>query len=133
MRTCRQNGFVLFVVIIFLMLLGFFMAVLTSHLKNLSYETNAERLKVYNQNLISSALAWANCNKHRLAEKNGQTIDLDVTQLGINGSKASITVEAVDQDKIKIKLTAQCQRARLILKKTQHAEIKKSPIKEKPN
>ncbi|MBW8015011.1 MAG: hypothetical protein FVQ82_02415 [Planctomycetes bacterium] len=125
MRSDKQKGFVLFVVVIFLMLLGLVLAILSNHLSNLTYETTAERLKVHNANLASSAFAWANQNKQVLAEKSaGDTIDLEVSEMGINGGKAAITVVAIEDGKIKINLTTQCSRARVILKRTHHATIK---------
>ncbi|MCF7954904.1 MAG: hypothetical protein K9M75_03785 [Phycisphaerae bacterium] len=128
MRPDRQKGFVLFVVIIFMTVLGVALAVLGSHLKNLAYETTTERLKVYNDNLVTSSMAWANRNVKQLAEKTiGQTIELDVSELSINGGRAAITVTAIEADKIKINLTAECSRARVILKATRNTTIKIPP------
>lgn len=128
MRPDRQKGFVLFVVIIFMTVLGLALAILASHLKNLSYETTTERLKVYNENLVTSSMAWANRNAKQLAEKTaGETIDLDVSELSINGGRAAITVTAIEGDEIKINLKAECSRGRLILKRTRQATIKAPP------
>jgi len=122
MRPDRQKGFVLFVVIILMTVLGLVLAILASHLKNLAYETTTERLMVYNDNLIASSMAWANRNAKQLAKKSaGQTIDLDISELSINGGRAAITVTAIEGDKIKINLTAQCSRGRVILKRTRSA------------
>jgi len=128
MRPDRQKGFVLFVVIIFMTVLGLALAILTSHLKNLAYETTTERLKVYNDNIVSSSMAWANHNAKQLAKKTaGQTIDLDVSELSINGGRATITVTAIEGGKIKINLTAECSRGRVILKRTRNATLKIPP------
>jgi Tfp pilus assembly protein PilX len=124
MRPDRQKGFVLFVVIILMTVLGLVLAILASHLKNLAYETTTERLKVYN----SSSMAWANHNAKQLAKKTaGQTIDLDVSELSINGGRAAITVTAIEGDKIKINLTAECSRGRVKLKRTRNATLKIPP------
>ena len=128
MRPDRQKGFVLVVVIMFMMMLGLTLAILSSHLKNLAYETTTERLKVYNDNLVTSSMAWAKRNVKQLAEKTaGQTIDLDVSELSINGARAAITVTAIQGDKIKIDLTAECSRGRVILKRTRSAELNIPP------
>ena len=133
MRPHRQKGYVLFMVIVFLMVLGLFLAILSNHLKNLGYETTAERLKVHNGNLMSSSLAWAKHNKLELSKKAvGETIDLDVSELGINGGKAVITVTAIEDGKIKIMLTSQCARGRIELKRNRRATIKTALPKQPP-
>jgi len=95
-------------------------------------------MKVQNENLLLSAAAWANLNKLKLSEKTaGQTVDLDISQLGIINSAASIKVTAIEPEQIKISLTAQCKRARIQLKRTAKTAIDvpkktKQDIKQKP-
>jgi len=138
MRKNNEKGFVLFVVVGFLAILSIILAAMSNHLKNLNYETKAQMMKVQNENLLLSAAAWANLNKLKLSEKTaGQTVDLDISQLGIINSAASIKVTAIEPEQIKISLTAQCKRARIQLKRTAKTAIDvpkktKQDIKQKP-
>jgi hypothetical protein len=125
MRSHKQKGFALLVVVVFLMLTALVLAVLSNHIRNIAGETTLERLKVYNGNLVASTVAWANKNKQELARKTaGETIDLDVTDLQINGGKASIKVVAIEDGSVKINLTTQCNRARIKLKTTHQTTLK---------
>lgn len=125
MKSHRQKGFTLFIVIVFLSLVGVILVVLSNNMKNLAYETTAERLKVFNDVLASSSLAWAKQNRLELVKNGvGETIELDVSDYGINGGSSAIEVMEIEKGEMKIEVKTACSRGRIKLKRTLQASLK---------
>ncbi len=125
MRPHKQKGFALFIVIIFLSLVGMILAILTNNLKNLANETATERLKVFNGVLASSSLAWARQNKLELIKNGvGKTVELDVSDFGINGGRSTIEVMEIEDGQMKIEVKTACSRGRVLLNRAMQATLK---------
>lgn len=125
MRSGRQKGFTLFMVVIFMALLGLILAVLSNNMKNIAYETTTDRLMVFHGVLESSSLAWAKQNRLELVNKGvGGTVELDVSGFGINGALSSIEVIGINDGVMKIEIKAVCSRGRVMFDKTTQASLK---------
>jgi hypothetical protein len=125
MRSDRQKGFVMFIVVIMLSLVGMILVVISNNLKNIADETTAERLKVYNGLLQSSSLAWIKQNKLELAKKDvGETVQLDVDGFGINGASSAIEIVEIENGDIRVQIKTECSRGRLKVKKNTKANLK---------
>ena len=109
MKRIRQNGLILFSVVILIMLAGSMLAVYTHLTQNMAAQTEVLHQAAWKRNLIRSGRNWAQHHKPDLQEKTAtSTLELETASLAPVGSSKTLTLtlqkDAFDQ------ITVQCQR-----------------------
>ena len=113
----RQNGFVLLLVAMIMMLIGTEMLVLTGLAKIMLSESNIAYLQAAERNLAASGLAWAERNvKSQGRESCDQSIELDVRNLNIRGSTLSVTTGIRTDKEAEVQINTSCSRGKRTFK-----------------
>lgn len=114
MRRRSHAGFTLFIVVIFLTLLGVFLAVLSNTSKNFAGEVVEKLLRSNCRQLLASGVAWAGQNRDKIVDAGqGGTFELDVSAFGVRQAACSVLVTKVDDEKVEVEVIASCAKGRL--------------------
>lgn len=110
----REKGFTLFIVIIFLMLVGLMIGVLGNMSKNFSNKTIANEIKVYTRQILRSGQAWAKENTDKLDEmKTGETISLDTSEFSAKNASCTVKIIKVEKNSLKAEISAGISKGRI--------------------
>lgn len=114
MRHANRSGFTLFFVVIFLTLLGVFLAVLANTSRNYAGEAVNELLRSNCRQLLASGVAWAGQNRDKIIDAGqGGAFELDVNAFGVRQAACNVLVIKVDNEKVQVEVTASCAKGRL--------------------
>ena len=128
MRRRSHAGFTLFFVVIFLTLLGMFLAVLGNTSTNYAGEFVEKLLRSHCRQLLTSGVAWASQNRDKIVDAGqGGTFELDVSDFGLRDASCSVTVTKVDAEQVQVEVSASCAKGRLKARRHINAII---PIEE---
>jgi hypothetical protein len=119
MKRRRQQGFVLILVIMAIIVFGINLFVLSGIAKTMQFESNAAYLNMCRRNLLASGLVWA---KENIRNKGGEifdkTIQLDVDKMKIRDSALNVTIHRLSDGRAEIQIGTSCSRGRRTLKGT---------------
>lgn len=114
MRRRSHAGFTLFFVVIFLTLLGTFLAVLGNASKNYGGEFAEKMLQSHCRQFLASGVAWASQNRDKIADAGqGGTFELDVSNFGLPDASCSVTVTKADSEQVQVEVSAGCAKGRI--------------------
>lgn len=117
MKNKREKGFILVLVILLIVLVGFVMSFLTTGANMILFQSNNNYLQACNRNLAASGHAWAKINiKKENREIIDKMIELDVTDMDIRDSKLIITVRMSAKNQPEVQISTSCSRGRKTLK-----------------
>jgi hypothetical protein len=121
----RRNGFVLMLLITAIALMGAEMLVLSDIAHTVSFESDMAYLRAGERNLVASGLAWARRNvKSGRPEGLNETIELDVSSLGVDGASLSVIIEMPDDKEAVVNVETVCSRGRRTLRHSDKYRIK---------
>lgn len=124
MRRRSQAGFALLFVVIFLALLGLFLAVLGNTSKNFAGESVEQLLRSNCRQLLASGVAWAGQNRDKIVDAGqGGTFELEVSAFGVRQAACSVSVTKVDDKKVEVEVSASCAKGRLKARRRINAVI----------
>jgi hypothetical protein len=119
MKKHRQDGFVLVLVIIAIIVMGIEMFALSGIANTMQFESNAAYLKACRRNLLASGLVWA---KKNTREKGGEIFDrmiqLDTSEMKIRDSALNVTIHRISDSRAEVLIDTSCSRGRRTLKGT---------------
>jgi hypothetical protein len=117
MKKARQNGFVMLLVIVALILVGFEMFVLAGSSNTIVFQTNSAFVESCEQNLVASGLAWVKKNiKSENQTSLNKTIELSLADMNIKRAALSVFVERVENKPAEVQITTSCSRGRQTLR-----------------
>lgn len=119
MKRRRQQGFVLILVIIAIILFGIELFALSGIANTMQFESNAAYLNACRRNLLSSGLAWARENgANNSGEVSDKKIQLETSKMNIRGSALDVTIHRTSDGQAEVQIDASCSRGRRTLKGT---------------
>jgi hypothetical protein len=117
MKRRRQQGFVLILVIMAIIVFGIELFALSGIANTMQFESNAAYLNACRRNLLASGLAWARENG---GDKSGEvfdtTVQLDVKKMNIRGSVLDVTIRRTSDGRAEVQIDTSCSRGRRTLK-----------------
>lgn len=119
MRTLRRknNGFILTLVIVALMLVGVVMFILTEGSNTMLYQADAAYLTVVERNLIASGLAWAREKvSSNAATPSAAPVELDTAAFDLPHAGLAVRIEDVQNGIAKVRIETSCHKGRRTLK-----------------
>lgn len=124
MKTSRNKGFVLMLVVTAIGLIGAIMIVLTAGANTMMFQSDTAYLQATEYNLMASGSAWARLNiRGESPETFNRTITLDLANMNIRGSSLTVAVGAPIGNRVEVQINTSCTRGR----RTQ-AHTKKSTL-----
>jgi hypothetical protein len=118
MKKIRQNGFVLVLVIIAIVLVGTASYILADGTNTMLFQSDTAYLQACERNLMASGLAWAKQNiKNRNQSSFNKMIELDTANLGIRGSSLNIFIGISRDKQAEVQIDTSCSRARQTFKR----------------
>lgn len=124
MKSPRQNGFVLILVVVAIGLIGVMMTVLTGSANKIMFQSDSAYLQACERNLVSSGLAWAKRNiKNENKETFNKTIELDVTSMSISGATLSVNIDIRKDQEAEVQINTSCSRVRRTLRHNEKYRI----------
>ena len=125
MKTTRQNGFVLILVIIAIAIIGVEMFALSDIANTMQFQSQNAYLKACRRNLLASGLVWAKENtRKKSSEIFDRTIQLDVSKLNIRDSALAVTANIASDEEAEVQIYTSCSRSRQTLRETGKYRIK---------
>lgn len=119
MKRQRQQGFVLILVIMAIIVFGIELFALSDIANTMQFQSNAAYLKASQRNLLASGLAWARKNAgNKSSEVFDKTIQLDVGKLNIRSSALDVTILRTSDNQAEVQINTLCSRGRRTLKGT---------------
>ncbi|MBN2594058.1 MAG: hypothetical protein JXA81_11165 [Sedimentisphaerales bacterium] len=119
MKKTRQNGFVLILVIVAIVVIGIQMAVLADIANTLQFQSQHAYLKACERNLLASGLVWAKENaRKKSSEIFDRTLQLDVSKLNIRDSALAVTANIASDEEAEVQIYTSCSRSRQTLRET---------------
>jgi len=116
MKNRKEKGFILILVIILIILIGFIMSFLTCGANIMVYQSNNTYLQACERNLVASGLAWAKIN---IQKENRDIIDkmieLDVTDMNIRDSTLVVTIKIPSENQPEVQISTSCSCGRKTL------------------
>lgn len=107
MPHTRDKGFILFIAVAVIPLIGIAMLLLASGTKTMIAETAMMREQANERNLTASAIAWVKLNKDELAgQREGFTKQLDVTAFDLKHARCTVTLLKVTKDEAHVMIEA---------------------------
>ncbi len=99
MPHTRDKGFILFIAVAVIPLIGIAMLLLASGTKTMIAETAMMREQANERNLTASAVAWVKANQHELVgRQEGFTKQLDVAAFNLKHARCTVTLVKVTED-----------------------------------
>jgi hypothetical protein len=112
----RNQGAVLTLVLVALILMGMAMFILTGGAKAMLFHADTAYLQAVERNLIASGLAWT---QQKLANNSGlpteKPAELDVTVFGVPQARLAVHVLEVRDGTARVHLETSCQKGRRTL------------------
>jgi len=116
MKTSRNEGFVLILVIIAIGLIGAVMIVLAAGANTMMFQSDTAYLQAVERNLTASGLAWSRLNiRGKSPETFSRTVSLDLADMNIRGSSLTIAVGAPVDNQVEVQINTSCTRGRRTL------------------
>lgn len=113
MKTARQNGFVLTLVIVALGLMGVVMAVLAGASNTMLFHADRAQVEAVERNLAASGLAWA---RHQVLQPGAtmaaQPMELDVRTFRIPQARLAVSIAQADAGSVDVRIEASCGKGR---------------------
>ncbi len=117
MKTNREKGFILVLVIAILAAIAAVMFLIADDANTMLFQSDTAHLRAAQRNLTASALAWARHNVgNEASETLNKPITLDTTTLSTRPATLSITINAAESGKPKAQITTSTTRKRRTLK-----------------
>jgi len=133
MRQTNKPGFTLFIVIIFLVLIGLFLSVLGNASKNFLRKTAQLQLKTNCIQLLASADAWAKQNAEMLSQaESGKLFELDTTAFTAKDAICTAKIIEVNDTAVTVQLFSSCKKGRLVAAKSKQRKIVPAKTNDKP-
>lgn len=124
MKTLKNRGFVLILVITAIATIGIEMFVLAGVANTMQFQSHRAYLEACRRNLTASGLAWARQNVSKKAgEVVPQTIELDVSRMNVRGAGLELTVSPPSERKAEILIKTSCSRGRQTLRGENKYEV----------
>jgi hypothetical protein len=98
MKTPRHNrkGFILFIAVAMLPLIGIAMLLMSSSTRMLLGELNLARRQAHERTILASATAWVKQNQDNLVKQpQGYSKELDTSAFDLKNSKCTVTIESI--------------------------------------
>ena len=112
----RNQGAILTLVIVALMLVGVVMFVLTEGSNTMLFQADAAYLRAVQRDLIASGLAWA---KEKVSSNAGapstEPVALDTAALGVPNAKLVVRIVDVQNGRAKVRIETSCHKGRQTL------------------
>jgi hypothetical protein len=119
MKRRRQQGFVLILVIMAIIVFGIELFVLSGIANTMQFESNAAYLNACRRNLLASGLVWA---RENIRKKDGEifdkTIQLDVDKMNVRGSVLNVMIHRLSDGQAEVQIGTSCSSGRQTLKGT---------------
>ena len=117
MKTNKEKGFILVLVIATLAAIAAVMFLIADDANTMLFQSDTAHLRAAQRNLKASALAWARHNvANQKAEALNKPVDLDITSLSTRPATVSITINAPESAKPQAQITTSTTRKRRTLK-----------------
>jgi len=119
MRDRKRKGFTLFFVVIFLTLMGLFLAVLGNTSSNYAGEALEKILRSNCRQLLASGMAWSGRNPDKVVDL-GQdgTFQLDVNAFNVRDANCIVKLVKVADDIFEVEITASCAKGWLDVRRS---------------
>jgi type II secretory pathway component PulK len=112
----RNQGAVLTLVIVALMLVGVVMFVLTEGSNTMLFQADAAYLQAVERNLIASGLAWARARLSSNAnEQSAEPVELNTAAFGLPNAKLVVRILDVQGGTAKVRIETSCHKGRRTL------------------
>ena len=119
MKKRRQQGFVLIIVIMAIIVIGIEMFALAGIANTMQFQSQNAYLKACKRNLLASGLLWARENiRNKSSEIFDKTIQLDVSKMNIRDSALDVTIRRISDNEAEVQVDTSCSRSRQTLKGT---------------
>jgi hypothetical protein len=116
MKTSRNKGFVLWLVIIAIGLIGAIMIVLTAGANTMMFQSDTAYLQAIECNLMASGSAWVRLNiRGKSPETFSRTVSLDLADMNMRGSSLTVGVGAPMDNRVEVQINTSCTRGRRTL------------------
>ncbi len=107
MPHTRNKGFILFIAVAVIPLIGIAMLLLASGAKTMVAETAMATEQANERNLTASAVAWVKANRNELvAQQEGFTKQLDVAAFDLKHARCTVTLLKVTEDELHVMIEA---------------------------
>ncbi|MCD6395223.1 MAG: hypothetical protein J7M40_17195 [Planctomycetes bacterium] len=107
MPHTRDKGFILFIAVAVIPLIGIAMLLLASGAKTMVVETAMMTEQANERNLTASAIAWVRANQHELvAQREGFTKQLDITAFDLKHVRCTVTLLKITKDEAHVMIEA---------------------------
>ena len=107
MPHTRDKGFVLFIAVAVIPLIGIAMLLLAAGAKTMIAETAMMTEQANERNLTASAVAWVKANQHELVgRQEGFTKQLDITAFNLKHARCTVTLVKVTEDEAHVMIEA---------------------------
>ncbi len=107
MPHTRDKGFILFIAVAVIPLIGIAMLLLASGTKTMIAETAMMREQANERNLTASAVAWVKANQHELIGRQaGLTKQLDIAAFNLKHARCTVTLVKVTEDEAHVMIEA---------------------------
>ena len=107
MPHTRNKGFILYIAVAVIPLIGIAMLLLASGAKTMVAETALVTEQANERNLTASAVAWVKTNQHELVGwQEGFTKQLDVTAFDLKHAQCTVTLVKVSEDEAHVMIEA---------------------------
>ena len=117
MKTNKEKGFILVLVIATLAAIAAVMFLIADDANTMLFQSDTAHLRAAQRNLTASALAWARHNvANQKAEALNKPVDLYITSLSTRPATVSITINAPESAKPQAQITTSTTRKRRTLK-----------------
>ena len=107
MPHTRNKGFILFIAVAMIPLIGIAMLLLASGAKTMVAETAMAKEQANERNLMASAVAWVKANRNELVgQQQGFTKQLDVAAFDMKHARCTVTLVKVNKDEAHVMIEA---------------------------
>lgn len=123
-KRIRENGFVLFLVIAIMALVGAEMFVLAGSSNTILFQADNAYLQAVEQNLTASGLAWVKKNfENENLQNLNKTTGLSLADMNIKKAALSIFVEKGENEGAEVQINASCSRGGHTLRRNKKYQI----------
>jgi len=121
----RNQGAILTLVIVALILVGVVLFVLTGGANAVLFQADTACLRAVQRNLIASGLAWAAERAAREVDtpSSGELVELDATAFGLPSARLAVRILGVQGDTVKVHVETSCHKGRQTLRTSRDYEF----------
>ena len=124
MKRTRDGGFILIMVVALMPLIAMALAVLSSGLRTLMFESSRAGIEVQSRNLVASSLAWARLNVKDMSQQEGSfTVQLDTSALATEQNICDVTVTRFEDGSAEVLVSTICKQGGKELKRDIRARL----------